>query len=78
MGVKDAPQFQPGKSRKVLVKRSIDIKHDEFNIMNIMNNNTFNLHKNLLNNDNRYMKVTVKSKLIGIARLLISADYREF
>ena len=34
--------------------------------MNIINDNTFNLHNSLLNNDNRYMKV--KSKLIEIAR----------
>ena len=36
--------------------------------MNIISDNTFNLRNNLLNNDNRYMKVTLKSKLIGIAR----------
>ena len=36
--------------------------------MNIINNN-------LLNNDNRYMKVTLKSKLIGSASLLILANY---
>ena len=40
--------------------------------------NTFNLYNNLLNNDKRYMKVTLKSKLIGVARWLISADNREF
>ena len=34
--------------------------------------------KSLLNNDNRYIKVTLKSKLIGVAGELISADYREF
>ena len=33
--------------------------------MNIINDNTFNLHDNHLNNDNRNMKVTVKSKLTG-------------
>ena len=38
---------------------------------------TLNLHNSLLNNDNR-MKVTLKSKLIGVARELISADYRKF
>ena len=48
------------------------------NIMTFINNNTFNLHNSLLNNDNRYMKVTLKYKLIGVARELISADYREF
>ena len=38
------------------------------NVMNMINNNTFNLHNSLLNNDTRYMKVTLKSKLIGVAR----------
>ena len=46
--------------------------------MNIINDNTFNLHNSLLNNNDRYMKVTLKSKVIGVARLLILADYREF
>ena len=32
----------------------------------------------ILNNDNRDMKVTLKSKLIGVARELILADYRKF
>ena len=41
---------------------------DEINIMNIIHENPFNLHNSLLNNDNRYMKVTLKSKLIGVAR----------
>ena len=27
--------------------------------MNIINDNTFNLHNSLLNNDNRYMKVII-------------------
>ena len=36
--------------------------------MKIINDNTFNLHNNLLKKDNRYMKVTHKSKLIGVAR----------
>ena len=46
--------------------------------MNIINDNNFNLHNSFLNNDNRCMNVTLKSKLIGVAQLLISADYREF
>ena len=50
------------------IKQSINIKHDEIIIMNIINDNTFNLHNNLLNNDNRYMKVTLKFKLIGFAK----------
>ena len=36
--------------------------------MNIINDNTFNLHNRLLDNHNRYMKGTVKSKLRGVAR----------
>ena len=36
--------------------------------MNIINDNTFNLHNSLLNNDNKYMKVTLKPKLIGDAK----------
>ena len=43
-------------------------KRDKINIMNIINDNTFNLNNCRLNNDNRYMKVTLKSKLIGIAK----------
>ena len=49
-------------------KRSTNIKLDENNIMNIITDNTFNLHKSLLYNDNKYMKVTLKSNLIGVAR----------
>ena len=56
-------------------EKSTNIKRDEINIMNIINDNTFNLHNRLLNNDNRYMNVTLNSKLIGVAGLLISADY---
>ena len=48
--------------------QSTNIRRDEIIIMNIINDNTFNLHNSLLNNDNRYMKVTLMSKLIGIAR----------
>ena len=35
--------------------------------MNIINDNTFNLPKRLLNNDNRYIKANPKPKLRGIA-----------
>ena len=49
-------------------KQSINIKRDGINIINIINDNTFNLHNTLLNNDNRYKKVTLKSKLIGVTR----------
>ena len=36
--------------------------------MNIINDYTFNLHGSFLNNDNSFMKVTLKSKLIGAAK----------
>ena len=42
-------------------KQRTNIKRDEINIMNIINDNTFNLCNSLLNNDNKYMKVTLKS-----------------
>ena len=42
--------------------------------MNIIDDDTFNLHKSLLNNANRYMKITRKSKLIGVVEWLISTD----
>ena len=48
-------------------KTSTNIKHDDIN-MNIINTDSFNLHNSFLKNDNRYMKVTLKSKLIGVAR----------
>ena len=41
-----------------LVKQSSNIERDEINIMNIINDNTFNLHNSLLNNDNMYKRVT--------------------
>ena len=42
-------------------KKITNIKRDEINIMNFINVNTFNLHNSLLNDNNRFMKVTVKS-----------------
>ena len=48
-------------------KQSTNIKRDKIDIMNIINDNTFNLYNSLLNIDNRYMKVTLKSKLIEVA-----------
>ena len=63
-----------GKSRK---KTKNKVLSDEINIMKIIYDNTFNLHNSFLDNDKRYMKVTLKFKLIGVARLLISADYCE-
>ena len=56
------------------MEQNTNINRDEVDINNIMYYNTFNLH----NNDNRYMKVTLKSKLIKVGRWLISIDYREF
>ena len=49
-------------------QQSTHLKRSEINIMNIINDNTFNLHDSLLNNDNRYMKVTLKSQLTGVTR----------
>ena len=40
IGVEDAPQFQQGKSRKISVKQSYNIKRDEIN-MSIINENIF-------------------------------------
>ena len=62
---KTHPNFSRANQEK---KTSPYIKHDEINIMNIINDNSFNLHYSLLNNDNRNMKVTLKSKLTGVAR----------
>ena len=47
--------------RQIKKKQSTNIKCDEINIKNINNDNTFNLYNSLLNNDNRYMKVTLMS-----------------
>ena len=55
----------PISAEQIKKKTNTNIKCDE---MNIINDNTFNLHYKILNNDNRYMKVTLKSKLISIAR----------
>ena len=51
--------------KKILVKQCTNIKRNEIIIRNIIDQNTFNLHNSILNNYNRYMKVTLKSKLIG-------------
>ena len=72
------PNFSKANQENFLVKQSTNIECDEINIMNIINDNTLNLHYNLLNNDNRYMKVTLKSTLIGVAWWLISTDYHKF
>ena len=37
------------------MKQRNNIKHDEINIMNIINDHTFNLHYSFLDYDNRYM-----------------------
>ena len=47
-------------------------------LLYIINDNISNLHNSLFDNDNTYMKVTLKSKLTGVARYVISADYRKF
>ena len=65
MAYKMHPNFNRANQEKNLVKQSTIIKHDEINIMNIINDNAFNLHNKPFK---RYMKVTLKSKLIGVAR----------
>ena len=55
----------PISARKIKKKKqSTNIKRDEINIMNKINDNTFNLHKRLLNNPNWYMKIILKWRLI--------------
>ena len=68
MVYKTHSNFSREKKEKNFSKTSTNIKRDEINIMNIINDNTFNLHNSHFNNGNRYMKVTVKSKLIGVAK----------
>ena len=58
----------PTLAGQIKKKQSTNIKYDEINMINIINDDTFNLHNSRLNNDNRYRKVTQKSKLIGAAR----------
>ena len=53
------PIFSRANQEKILVEQSTNIKHNEINIMNIIIDNTFNLHNSLLNNDNWYMKVSL-------------------
>ena len=63
------PPISAGQMKNIfLVVQSTNIKRDEINIMNFINDITFNLHNSLLNYDNRDTKVTPKSNLIGIAR----------
>ena len=54
-----------------ILKKCTTIKRDKINIMNIINDNLLNLHDSLLNND-RCMKVILKSKQIGMACKLTS------
>ena len=55
-GCKRRPAISAGQIKK---KQSTNIKRDEINIMNIINDNTLNLQISPLN-DNSYMKVTLK------------------
>ena len=73
---KTHPNFSRANQEKKK-KQSTNIKLEEINIINIINDNAFNVHKSLLNNNIRYLKVTQKSKLMGVARLLTSVDYRK-
>ena len=53
---------------KANLEKSTNIKRDEIDIMNVTYDNTFNLHNSVWNNDNRYIKITLKSKSIGVPR----------
>ena len=64
--------ISPGQIKK---KQSTNIKLDEINRINVINDNSF---IGILNNDNKYMKVTLKSQLTRVASLLTSGDYCEF
>ena len=77
MMYKTHPNFSRANEEKILAKLSSNNAHDKIN-MNIITDNTFNLYNILLNNEKRYMKVTLKSKLIGVASELILADYCKF
>ena len=68
----------PISAGQIKKKQNTNISCDEINIMTIINDNTFNPHNNFLNNENKYMKVTQKSKIIGVARELILADHCGF
>ena len=76
MSIRLSPILE-GSIKKKMSGESTYIKRNEIDIMNNINDSTFNLHNSLLDDDNRYMKVTLKSKQIGVAGLLNSADYHE-
>ena len=78
MVYKTQPNFCCTNQEKILQKQSTNIKRDEINIINIINDNSFNLHNSLLKNYIRYMKFNLKSKLIGVAWELILVDTRRF
>ena len=65
MAYKMHPNFSRANQEKDFVKQSTNIKYDEINIMNIINDKTSNLNNSFLNKDNRYMKVTLKSGLMS-------------
>ena len=62
------PNFSRANQEKILVKQSTNIKRDEINIMNIIDDNTLNRHNSLLDKDNRYTKITLRLKLTRVAR----------
>ena len=62
------PNFNRVNQEKNEMKQSTKINRGKTNTTNIINDNTFNLHNSHLNYDNRYIKVTLESKLIVVAR----------
>ena len=49
-------------------EKSTNIKRDDIDIINIVNDNNFDLHNSHLNKDYRYMKIILSSKLLGVAK----------
>ena len=75
------PNFSRANQEKKTKKQKTKVlisNVNENDIINIINDNSFNQHKSPLNNDNRYLKDTLNSKPIGVDRLLLLVNYREF
>ena len=54
----------PLSAGQIQKNQNSNIKHEETNIMDTNNDNAFNKHSSLLDNDSRYIKATLKAKLI--------------
>ena len=74
---KTHPNFSRANQEK---KKRINIKSDEINIMNIINDNTFNLHNSLLNNDNRkiFLRISKNISKVKIKTYFVINDHVVF